>query len=132
MRFFIKDAWTKPWYGIFIKWMGAIGVDRSHRQNMTDYAAGLLSDKTKKMYILNTPEGTRSFAEKWKKGFYYIATKAEVPILFAFADYGTKTAGIIGGINPEDHSLEDILNQAQETYREVVPKDPSLFNPNIQ
>ncbi len=32
-------------------------------------------------------EGTRKKAEFWKSGFYYIDLNANVPIVFAFADY---------------------------------------------
>src|SRR5690606_28428112 len=67
MKFFIKDAWTKPWYGFIIESLGGIGIDRSQSANMVDYAAGLLKDADR-LYMLNTPEGSRSWAEKWKTG----------------------------------------------------------------
>ena len=42
MKFFIKDDWTKPWYGFIIKSLGGIGVDRSQRANRVDYATELM------------------------------------------------------------------------------------------
>lgn len=132
MKFFIKDDWTKPWYGFIIKSLGGIGVNRKQRQNLTDYAAGLLRDKSERLYLVNTPEGTRKFAEKWKKGFFYIAQQGEVPILFAYADYRKKQAGIGAMADPKIHSLEQILKIAENFYKNIEAKFPENFNPNIQ
>lgn len=132
MKFFIKDDWTKPWYGYFIKAMGGIGVNRSQRQNLTGYAIDLLSDKNKRLYLINTPEGTRSYAEKWKKGFYYIAKNSDVPILFAYADFGKKQAGISEMVDPELLSLEEILKKAEDFYKDIEAKYPEKYNKKVQ
>lgn len=131
MKVFIKNSWTKPWYGFFIKAMGGIGVDRSQRHNMVEYVGDLLKNRNERLYLVNTPEGTRSFAERWKKGFYYIARAGEVPVLFAFADYKLKRAGITGYIDPQTHSLEEVLQYAEDFYANVTPKFPENFNRNI-
>ncbi|MDO5510628.1 MAG: 1-acyl-sn-glycerol-3-phosphate acyltransferase [Weeksellaceae bacterium] len=132
MKLFIKDDWTKPWYGFVIKWLGGIGVDRSQRQNLTDYAASLFKESNERLYLVNTPEGTRKWVEKWKKGFYYIAQKGEVPILFAYADYERKQAGISAMTDPARYSLEEVLQQAEDFYKNVTPHTPENFNPNIR
>ena len=132
MKVFIKDDWTKPWYGFIIEAMGGIGIDRTQRKNMTEYAGKMLRDESERLFMVNTPEGTRSFAEKWKKGFYYIAKSGEVPILFAFADYKKKKAGITGYIDPQENSLEEVLAYAEKFYADVTPKFPEKFNKNIQ
>lgn len=132
MKLFIKDSWTKPWYGFIIKGLGGIGVDRSQRQNLTDYAADLFKNSPERLYLVNTPEGTRKWVEKWKKGFYYIAQKGEVPILFAFADYGRKRAGISAMIDPTTHTLEEVLQFAEDFYRNVTPHTPANFNPEVR
>ncbi|UYW00436.1 1-acyl-sn-glycerol-3-phosphate acyltransferase [Flavobacterium agricola] len=129
-KLFIKDAWTKPWYGYFIKKLGGIGVDRSQRNNMVDFAASLLKNNSK-MYLLNTPEGTRGYAEKWKKGFYYIAQQAEVPILLAFCDYEKKEAGIKAEITIANKSLEEVFQEIEAHYQDVTAKYPELFNKKI-
>ena len=41
-------------------------------------------------------EGTRSYVEYWKSGFYRIARGADVPVCLSFLDYGRK----VGGIGP--------------------------------
>lgn len=132
MKLFIKDAWTKPWYGFIIKALGGIGVNRKQRQNLTDYAGKLLRNKSERLYLVNTPEGTRKFAEKWKKGFYYIAQKGEVPILFAYADYAKKEAGINAMADPKIHTLEQTLQIAKDFYENIEAKFPEKFNKKIQ
>ncbi len=129
-KMFIKDAWTKPWYGYFIKKMGGIGIDRSQRNNMVDFAASVLNQH-QKMYLLNTPEGTRGYAEKWKNGFYYIAQKAQVPILLAYCDYQKKQAGIGKIVQTKNRSLEEVMQEIQEYYQDVTAKYPELYNKKI-
>ncbi len=43
-----------------------------------------------------TPEGTRKRVNDWKKGFYFIALKANVPIVVAYFDYKKKEAVMKG------------------------------------
>ena len=40
------------------------------------------------------PEGTRKKVNELKSGFYYIALKANVPIITIAFDFGQKTVGI--------------------------------------
>lgn len=131
MKFFIKDDWTKPWYGCITNALGGIGVDRSKRNNLTDYAAALLKNKAERLYLVNSPEATRSYAQKWKKGFYHIALKGEVPIALAFCDYKQKTAGIGEIIDPTQHSYPETLKIAQLFYTDKTGKYPENFNKNI-
>ncbi|MFV0144272.1 1-acyl-sn-glycerol-3-phosphate acyltransferase [Empedobacter falsenii] len=130
MKMFIKDAWTKPWYGYFIKQMGGIGIDRSQRHNMVDFASDILK-KADKLYLINTPEGTRSRAEKWKNGFFYIAQKADVPIVLAYCDFKKKRAGISKIVETENKSLNDVMDEIQDFYKDVTAKHPELYNPKI-
>lgn len=130
MKMFIKDAWTKPWYGFFIKKMGGIGIDRSQRHNMVDFASDLLK-KSEHLYLINTPEGTRSRAEKWKNGFFYIAQKADVPILLAYCDFAKKRAGISKIVHTENRSLTEVMDEIENFYKDITPKYPALYNKKI-
>lgn len=130
MKFFIKDSWTKPWYGFIIRFFGGIGINRAQRSNMVDHATGLLKSQNS-LYMLNTPEGTRSRSEKWKTGFYYIAKNADVPILLAYCDYEKKIAGIGKRIDLEGKSKEEILAEIENFYRNIKGKFPENYNPKI-
>ena len=46
---------------------------------------------SKLFHLAITPEGTRKSNPNWKKGFYFIALKAQVPIMLIGIDYPTKT-----------------------------------------
>ncbi|ADX67106.1 1-acyl-sn-glycerol-3-phosphate acyltransferase [Weeksella virosa] len=130
MKMFIKDAWTKPWYGFIIKSMGGIGIDRTQRNNSVQFAAEILRS-TPRMYLINTPEGTRSFSEKWKTGFLYISQEANVPIALAFCDYEKKEAGIAKIVDTEGRTHEDILQEIEDFYRPIKGKYPEKYNQKI-
>jgi hypothetical protein len=78
--------------GIVLRSLGGIAVDRKRNSNMTDFAVSLF-EKSETMYLVFTPEGTRKYNPNWKKGFYYIALKANVPIYICYVDFATKTGG---------------------------------------
>lgn len=129
-RVFIKDAYTRPWFGFFFKALGCIGVDRSQRTHLVDYAATLIK-KSEKMVVINTPEGTRSYADKWKKGFYFIAKEANVPIILACGDYKNKRVGIGKIIHIENKSIEEVFDEIESYYKPEMAKFPKMYNPKI-
>ena len=89
--------------GVFLKSLGGIPIDRSKKENMTKKIATVFNDFDR-LALLVTPEGTRSYSPKWKKGFYYIAKEANVPIVLGYIDYKRK----IGGIGPVFEPTGDI------------------------
>lgn len=130
MRFFIKDSWTKPWYGFLVRALGGIGVNRAQRSNLTGYAAELLKSNTD-LYLVNSPEGTRSFAGKWRTGFYHIAVEADVPIVLGYVDYQKKTGGIARVVDHRGRSKEEVMAEIQEFYRDKTARYPENYNPVI-
>lgn len=130
MKFFIKDSWTKPWYGVFIKAAGGIGINREQRSNRVEFAVNLLRSNDR-LYMLNTPEGTRSWAEKWKTGFYYIALEANVPILLSYCDYEKKISGIGKKIDTQNKTKEEILTEIESFYKNIKGKYTEDYNPKI-
>jgi len=80
------------------------------------------------LVLVITPEGTRSYAPEWKKGFYYIAQEANVPIVLGYIDFKTKTTGIGPVFKPTgnvEKDLEEIVNfykQFEGKYPEKGPK----------
>jgi 1-acyl-sn-glycerol-3-phosphate acyltransferase len=69
------------------------------------------------------PEGTRTRTDHWKTGFYHIARAAEVPIVLAYLDYGTKQVGIEGVITPGD-DIGEVFEQLRGFYAERRGKHP--------
>ena len=126
VRFLIKKEMFFFPLGPFIKWMGGIPVDRSKSSNTVDYIAGLFDDH-KHLYFTITPEGTRKQVEHWKKGFYYIAQKANVPIALGFLDYEKKLGGIGKVFIPSGNFDED-FKMIRDFYAGIAAKHPERFN----
>ncbi len=83
-------------------------------------------NKRKIFQLAVTPEGTRKKVEEWKKGFYYIAEKAQVPIMIAYFDYAKKEAGFKGLFYPTGDAEKDIRT-IRESYRDVTACHPENF-----
>ena len=102
-----KELFVFP-FGYLLKWMGGIPVDRSQRNNLTQRAKELF-DQFETLYLVFTPEGTRSYNANWKKGFYYIAQASQVPIYIAYVDYEKKIGGFHSLFLPTGDTEKDIL-----------------------
>ncbi len=129
-RVMIKDSYTKPWYGFIFKSLGCIGVNRGHRNNLVEYSANLIKNSDS-MALINTPEGTRSWSRQWKKGFYFIAKEAGVPIVLAYGDYKNKIAGIAKIIPVENKTIEQVFEEIQDFYKPEMARHPQNYNPSI-
>lgn len=122
-KFLIKKELFFPPMGWILKWMGGIPVDRKANNNFTDQAVSYF-ENNETMFMVFTPEGTRSYNPNWKKGFYYIALKAQVPIYIAYIDYATKKGGFhslftpTGDADADIQAIKDILKQYKGKFPE--------------
>lgn len=117
-RFLMKKEWFVFPLSLLFKKMGGIAVDRSRHTSKTDQVAQAIVDcreRGEEFRIAITPEGTRSAVTEWKKGFYYIAKKAGVPIQLAYLDFSTKMVGITEEFYPTDDEAAD-LRHIKEYY----------------
>lgn len=89
-NFLMKKEWFFWPLGPLFRRMGGIPVERSRHTSMTDQLAQRAMESAR-FSLAVTPEGTRSRNPQWKRGFYYIALKAKLPILLYGLDFGTKT-----------------------------------------
>lgn len=112
INFLMKKEWFFWPLGVLFKRMGGIPVIRSKHTRMTDALAETAS-KHETFRLCITPEGTRSLSPDWKKGFYYIALKAKLPILLYGLDYKkrliqcTKTIIPTGDIDRDMREIKD-------------------------
>lgn len=117
-----KEAFFFP-FGYLLKAMGGIPVDRKKNNNLTEYAVGLFNEADS-LYLVFTPEGTRSYNPNWKKGFYFIAQKAQVPIYIAYMDYEKKIGGFhslfqpTGDVDKDIAHVKRVLSQFKGKYPE--------------
>ena len=134
IKIIIKDAHTKAWYGGLIKWLGGIGIDRSQKNDLVNFVKNLYAKESFSLVI--TPEGTRSWVQKWRKGFYYMALEAKLPIALATGDFKSKTMYLGYTIPYERLSsvpYEEILKEISDYYikHDVHPKIPENWNAEI-
>ena len=87
--------------------------------------------KTDSLFITITPEGTRSLNRNWKRGFYYIAEHAHVPIALGFLDYKNKIGGV-GGIFMPTGDYEADLKHIEAFYFDKEARHPEKFNLSLQ
>lgn len=125
-NFVIKKEWTTGLLGPIIKKLGGIGVDRSKANRFTDQIADLYKTR-EKFSLAITPEGTRKRNSKWKKGFYHIAIKAQVPIVLVVIDYKKKYMALFDVFTPTGDEQADI-RAIQQKYKDATGKNPDQFS----
>lgn len=121
--YLIKKELFFPPLGWFLKAMGGIPVDRKSNNNFTDQAVAFF-EQNESMFMVFTPEGTREYSPNWKKGFYYIAQKANVPIYIGYIDYEKKIGGFdslfvtTGNADADIAEIKKILSKYKGKYPE--------------
>jgi len=125
LSFLIKKEWFRFPFNIIFKYFGGIPVDRKNKNSLTDQVAGLF-ESHECLHLAVTPEGTRKANPNWKKGFYYIAQKAGVPILLAYIDYSTKIAGVEQIFIPTGNEEKD-MNKIKLYFKNFSGKYPESF-----
>jgi len=112
--------------GNYLRYLGGYPVDRKRAQKLTDVIANYIKEKEEIAFLI-TPEGTRRRVETWKKGFYYIAQKAEIPIALAYLDYRNRKGGI-GTIIYPTGNYETDLKEIQSFYCGMKGRKKGRFN----
>ena len=124
-NFLMKKEWFFWPLGSLFKRMGGIPVWRSKHTSMTDNLAQTARE-SKNFLLCITPEGTRKQNAEWKMGFYYIAQKAEIPILLFGVDYQKKLIQCTRTIIP-DGNMEDQIREIKLYYKDFIGKKPQNF-----
>jgi 1-acyl-sn-glycerol-3-phosphate acyltransferase len=93
MHYVAKKELFKFPFSIYFKWMGGIPLDRKGSKDKVEAIAKLYS-KYDELRVAIFPEGTRKKVTELKTGFYYIAQKANVPIIPVAFDFSNKEVRI--------------------------------------
>lgn len=123
--FLIKKEWFFFPFNLIFKSMGGVPVDRGRRTSVTEQVAQMFAEN-ERFQIAITPEGTRKRVNDWKKGFYFIAQKAQVPILIAYFDYAKKEVGSKGLFYPTGDAEKDIM-AIRKMYNGVAGRHPENY-----
>ncbi len=121
-----KQMFAWPFAGFF-KRLGGIPIDRSTKGDMVKRVAAIF-DSSDGLYLVVPVEGTRSYTEFWKSGFYHIAREAKVPIICSYLDYTRGVTGIGLVLEPSGDLAAD-MNRLREFYAPYQGRHPELQGP---
>ena len=96
------------------------------KKEYIDYIAWLFNN-SEDLHIVLSPEGQLAKTIRWKKGYYYMAAKANVPIVVGYIDYKKKEMGVKGVIDNLEN-LNSVMYQINTMYKDVTAKYPENFS----
>ena len=126
VKFMVKEKHLKFPFGTILKKLGAIPVYLNSKSSMTDQMINEFSIRDEFLLTI-TPEGTRKKIIRWKRGFYYIAKGANVPIVLGYLNYEKKTMGTGGLFYPTD-DVEADMKAIKSFYVDKTAKYPESFS----
>ncbi len=103
--------------GFFFRWTGGKPVDRKQKTGLVDQVASLFNSHDE-FAIALAPEGTRKKVSDLKTGFYYMARKANVPIIPCLFDYEHKLVHFLPPFYTTENTERD-LNTLWNFYKGV-------------
>ena len=117
-----KELFRFP-FGAYFRYMGGEPLDRSGGLNKVDSVAAIF-EKKEIFRLAVLPEGTRKKVTELKTGFYYIAMKAQVPIIPVTFDFGRKQVNLGLPLEPSGN-LENDMKILSQHFQGVKGKVPS-------
>lgn len=100
-----KELFIFP-FGYFFKALGGAPINRKSKENIVDAITKLFAEK-EEFRMAMAPEGTRKKVTEWRTGFYFIAKRANVPIIMFTLDFENKQNRISEPFYPTDDMEED-------------------------
>jgi 1-acyl-sn-glycerol-3-phosphate acyltransferase len=116
-----KELFRFP-IGFYFKYMGGEPLDRAGGLNKVDSIAAIFQRK-ETFRLAVAPEGTRKKTDALKTGFYYIALKANVPIIPVAFDFGKKEVNLGKPLMPTGNLEEDLII-LNKHFIDVLGKNP--------
>lgn len=123
--FLMKKEWFFWPMGCLMRRLGGIPVYRTKQMHSTD----IIAEKAiaaKEFRLCITPEGTRKAQPEWKRGFYYIALKAGIPILLYGLDFARREIVCTKTIIPNG-DIETQMKEIKEYYTPFKGLHPEQF-----
>ncbi len=125
INFLMKKEWFVGPLGVLARRMGGIPVYRSKKMRMTEQLA-LQAQQRQEFRLTITPEGTRSLNPDWKKGFYFIALQAGLPILLYGLDYEKKLIECARTFIPTG-DVESDMKEIKTYFKDYKGRYPEKF-----
>jgi 1-acyl-sn-glycerol-3-phosphate acyltransferase len=121
-----KKEMFKPPFGPLYYDLGGIAVDREAPLQATKRIIKFIKEEDKVLLCL-APEGTRNYTNHWKKGFYFIAHKTQIPIVFIKMNYATRRITVREALYTTGNIEEDIA-EIRPFYDDAVGYHPENFS----
>ncbi len=116
-----KELFVWPLGGLFRK-LGGYPVERKKNSNFVQSIVEIFN-KEEEFILTITPEGTRSYNDNWKTGFYYIAKELDIPIIPVAFDYKNKQV-IMGDVVRTTKEVEEVVSDLKVWYSQFEGKNP--------
>ncbi len=126
VKFMIKSEAFKEPLGFLLRKLGGVPVKRGRASHLLVQILRMYRNSDS-FFTVITPEGTRTLVKQWKRGFYEIASKADVPIVLAYIDYKYKKGGL-GPVFYPTGNYEADLKEIETFYKPYHGKHPERFN----
>ncbi len=126
VKFLINSKYFVQPLGWLLKNLGGVPVRRSRTTSLLLQIKHMYA-RADSFFLVITPEGTRALVQKWRKGFYQIATGSDIPIAMAFIDYKQKKGGIGPMFYPTGNYEED-LKEIEGFYQNFHARHPERYN----
>ncbi|MEM7115338.1 MAG: 1-acyl-sn-glycerol-3-phosphate acyltransferase [Chloroflexota bacterium] len=129
LSWMVKDsAFGWPILGWLFKRWGGIPIDRSSKNDTVQQMVAAFAERDE-LALAIPPAGTRGKRDYWKSGFYYIALKAQVPVLFGFIDFGRRETGLGSQPLHLTGNMREDMDVVRDFYGDMLPKHPHLLSP---
>jgi 1-acyl-sn-glycerol-3-phosphate acyltransferase len=87
-------------------------------------------EKTNRMFLSITPEGTRKKVTRWRKGFYQLTQATNATLLLGALDYKKKHIILGNALNITDDFNAD-MKEIGKFYQDVSGKYPEKFSIHV-
>ena len=125
INYLMKKEWFFWPLGPIFRKTGGIPVYRDKKTSMTDNLAET-AKRSESFRLCITPEGTRSRNPDWRKGFYFIALKAGLPILLYGLDFDKKLIQCTKCIMPTG-DVEKDMQEIKQYFADYKGRHPENF-----
>lgn len=120
-----KQSIFKRPFGAVMRWLGGIPVDRSGKSDVVTQTVEAI-ERSERIIIVIAPEGTRKHTTRWRSGFYWIAQKANVPILPVAFDFSRKEVRLFPLFHPTGDQAADVA-KIRSLYTPEMGRFPAQF-----
>lgn len=132
VSFFGKDSLFKfPLISHWMRWLGGLAVDRHAPQGIVGQMGAALAQAKAQgrfMWLALAPEGTRSYRDAWRSGFYHVTLAAGVPLGLAALDYARREVRLDTFLMLSGDEAAD-MTQIASVLGRATGKRPALAAP---